>query len=341
MSSVNRQWLLKERPIGMVGPQHFELVQSEMPEPNLGAGEVLIKTLMLGFDPAMRGWLMDQRSYLPPVAIGEPMRASGVGQVISSENPDLPVGSIVQGLLNWQEYSLGGPNSLMPPRAVPEGVPIGMPLSVFGTTSLTAYFGLLDIGQPKEGDTVLVSGAAGATGSVVAQIAKLKGCKVIGIAGGQEKCQWLQNACGVDATIDYKTEDLPTRIAQLCPDGVDVFFDNVGGSTLEAAIGQMADFGRIALCGGISGYNESEPQPGPNNLMLLVSRRIKMQGFIVLDYLDRAEEAVAYLGEQVAAGKLAWREDVQEGFDNIPATLMRLFDGANVGKQMLKLANPE
>ncbi len=341
MSSINRQWLLKERPIGMVGPEHFELVQSAIPEPDLGAGEVLIKTLMLGFDPAMRGWLMDERSYLPPVAIGEPMRASGVGQVVSSENSDLPVGTIVQGLLDWQEYSLGGPQSLMPPRPVPEGVPISMPLSIFGTTSLTAYFGLLDIGQPKEGDTVLVSGAAGATGSVVAQIAKLKGCRVVGIAGGQEKCQWLTDACGVDATIDYKTEDLPTRIAELCPDGVDVFFDNVGGSTLEAAIGQMADFGRIALCGGISGYNDSEPQPGPNNLMLLVGRRIKMQGFIVLDYLDRAEEAMAYLGDQVMAGKLVWREDVQEGFDNIPATLIRLFDGANVGKQMLKLADPQ
>ena len=341
MSSVNRQWLLKERPTGMVGPEHFEHVESDMPEPNLGAGEVLVKTLMLGFDPAMRGWLMDQRSYLPPVGIGEPMRASGVGQVVSSENPDLPVGTIVQGLLNWQEYSVAGPQSLMPPRPVPEGVPISMPLSVFGTTSLTAYFGLLDVCDPQAGETVLVSGAAGATGSMVAQIAKQKGCKVVGIAGGEEKCQWLLDACGVDAAIDYKSEDLPSRIAELCPEGVNVFFDNVGGSTLEAAIGQMADFGRISLCGGISGYNDSEPQPGPNNLMLLVGRRIKMQGFIVLDYLDRAEEAMTYLADQVTSGKLAWREDIQEGFENIPATLQRLFDGANVGKQMLKLADPE
>jgi len=340
MTSKNRQWLLKERPVGMVGPEHFELVESNMPQPDLDSGEVLIKTLMLGFDPAMRGWLMDERSYLPPVEIGAPMRASGVGQIITSTNPDLPAGSLVQGLLNWQEYSLGGPKSTMPPRPIPDGVPIGMPLSVFGTTSLTAYFGLLDVGQPKTGDTVLVSGAAGATGSIVAQIAKQKGCRVVGIAGGNEKCQWLLDECGVDATIDYKSEDLPNRIAQTCPDGVDIFFDNVGGATLEAAIDAMADFGRIVLCGGISGYNDAEPQPGPHNLMLLVSRRIKMQGFIMLDYLDRADEAMAYLGDQVMAGKLAWREDIQEGFDNIPQTLQRLFNGENVGKQMLKLADP-
>ena len=247
----------------------------------------------------------------------------------------------MQGLLNWQEYSLGGPQSLMPPRLVPEGTPPNLPLSVFGTTSLTAYFGLLDVGRPKEGETVLVSGAAGATGSVVAQIAKLKGCKVIGIAGGAEKCQWLLESCGIDAAIDYKSEDLVERIGELCPEGVNVFFDNIGGDTLEAAIGHMADFGRIALCGAIASYNDEHPKPGPNNLMLLVARRIQMQGFIVLDYLDRAEEAMSDLADWVMAGKIAWREDVQEGFDNIPATLQRLFDGRNVGKQMLKLADPD
>lgn len=341
MATVNRQWLLKERPLGMVGPEHFQLVESAMPEPDLAAGEVLLKTLMLGFDPAMRGWLMDVPSYLPPVAIGEPMRASGVGQVIRSENPDLPVGTLVQGLSNWQEYSIGSPTALVPPVPLPAGTPPNLALSVFGTTSLTAYFGLLDVGQPKSGETVLVSGAAGATGSVVAQIARLKGCRVVGIAGGAEKCAWLRNACKIDAVIDYKHESLEQRIGELCPEGVDVFFDNVGGDTLQAAINHMSDFGRLVLCGAIAGYNDVAPAPGPNNLMLLTTRRLRMQGFIVLDYLDRAEEAVAALTEWVMSGEIAWREDVQEGFENIPRTLQRLFDGSNEGKQLLKLADPD
>jgi NADPH-dependent curcumin reductase CurA len=312
-----------------------------MPEPDLAKGEVLMKTLMLGFDPAMRGWVVDEPSYLPPVAIGEPMRASGVAQVIQSDNPDLPVGTLVQGLINWQEYGVGDPAGLIPPTPLPEGTPPNLALSVFGMTSLTAYFGLLDVGQPKEGETVLVSGAAGATGSVVAQIARLKECRVIGIAGGREKCDWLMNDCKIDAAIDYKNEDIRQRIGELCPDGIDVFFDNVGGATLEAAIDHMADFGRIVLCGGISGYNDETPQPGPNNLMYLVSRRIRMQGFIVLDYLDRVQEAIDALTGWVMAGEIAWREDIQEGFENIPATLQRLFDGRNAGKQLSRLAEPE
>lgn len=341
MSDTNRQWLLAERPRGMIGPDNFKLVDAPMPEPDLAAGEVLIKTLMLGFDPAMRGWVEDKRSYLPPVGLGEPMRASGVGQVIASQNPDLPVGALVQGLLNWQEYSVGSPADMVPPRPLPEGINPGMALSVFGTTSLTAYFGLLDVGQPKAGETVLVSGAAGATGSVVAQIARLKGCRVIGIAGGEEKCQWLLDTCKLDAVIDYKRENIDQRLGELCPDDVNVFFDNVGGETLEAAIEHMADFGRIVLCGAISQYNDTEPRPGPHNLMVLVGRRIRMQGFIVLDYLDRANEAFTDLGGWVMNGDLAWREDVQTGFENIPSTLQRLFDGRNTGKQLLKLADPE
>jgi len=341
MTAVNRQWLLKERPSGMVGPEHFDLVESPMPQPDLGAGQVLVKTLMLGFDPAMRGWLADEPSYLPPVAIGEPMRASGVGQVVASDNNSLPVGTLVQGLLNWQEYSIGDPAAMIPPNALPEGTPPNLALSVFGTTSLTAYFGLLDIGQPKAGETVLVSGAAGATGSVVAQIARIKGCRVVGIAGGEDKCQWLLDECKLDAVIDYKSDNLTQRIGELCPDGVNVFFDNVGGDTLEAAITHMADYGRIALCGAISQYNEAEPQPGPKNLMILVARRVRMEGFIVLDFLDRADEAIQDLTEWVMAGEIAWREDIQEGFENIPTTLLRLFDGRNQGKQLLKLADPD
>jgi NADPH-dependent curcumin reductase CurA len=247
----------------------------------------------------------------------------------------------VQGLLNWQEYSIGDPAGSLPPTPLPAGVSPDIALGIFGATSLTAYFGLLDVGQPRPGETVLVSGAAGATGSVVAQIARLKGCRVVGIAGGAEKCRWLADACKVDAVIDYKHDDLDRRIGELCPDGVNLFFDNVGGTTLETAIGHMADFGRIVLCGAISGYNDETPRPGPKNLMLLVTRRIRMQGFIVIDYLARASEAFADLAQWVAAGELAWREDIQEGFENIPATLQRLFDGRNSGKQLLKLADPE
>jgi NADPH-dependent curcumin reductase CurA len=341
MPEANRQWLLRERPTGMIGPEHYEMVTSPMPQPDLDAGEVLVKTLMLGFDPAMRGWVEDVPSYLPPVGIGEPMRASGVGQVVSSTNPDLPEGALVQGLLNWQEYSVAGSaDTDIPLQVLPEGTPPGMALSVFGTTSLTAYFGLLDVGKPVAGDTVLVSGAAGATGSAVAQIARLKGCRVIGIAGGDEKCTWLRDACKVDEVIDYKSENVEQRLAALCPDGINVFFDNVGGDILEAGIQHMAERGRIALCGGISGYNEPEPAPGPRNLMLLVVRRLRMEGFIVIDYLDRAQEAFEDLMGWVGAGEFAWREDIQEGFENIPATLQRLFTGQNKGKQLLKLADP-
>ena len=337
----NEQWLLKARPVGMIGPEHFEHVVTPLPEPDLGAGEVLVKVLMLGFDPAMRGWVEDVPSYLPPVALGEPMRASGIGQVVKSENPYMPEGALVQGLVNWQRYCIAGGDSAMPLQVLPEGTPPGMALSVFGATSLTAYFGLLDVGKPKPGDTVLVSGAAGATGSAVAQIARLKGCKVVGIAGGEEKCQWLREACKVDATIDYKSEDVATRIAELCPEGVNVFFDNVGGSTLEAGLAGMAEGGRIVLCGAISGYNDEKPAPGPHNLMLLVVRRLRMEGFVVIDYLDRAPEAIEALMEWVGDGQFAWREDVQSGFENIPATLQRLFRGENQGKQLLKLADPD
>jgi NADPH-dependent curcumin reductase CurA len=337
----NRQWVLKQRATGMVGPEHFELRESPMPEPDLQSGEVLLKTLYLGFDPAMRGWIIDEPSYLPPVAIGEVMRASSVGEVVESENPDLPVGTLVQAMSGWQEYAVAGPRSLIPPRPLPEGMTPTMALSIFGTTSLTAYFGLLDITHPQPGDTVVVSGAAGATGSVAAQIAKIRGCRVIGIAGGPEKCRWLTDDCGLDAVIDYKRENIGERLAALCPEGINVFFDNVGGDTLEAAIANMANFGRIALCGGISGYNDEEPAPGPRNLMILVQRRVKMQGFIVIDFMDRFEEAIQELAGWVMDGKIAWREDIQQGFENIPATLQRLFSGANVGKQMLQLAEPQ
>lgn len=340
MTDTNRQWLLAERPAGTIDERTFRRNEAPLPRPDTGAGEVLVKTLYLSFDPAMRGWMDDVPSYLPPVPLGEPMRAAGVGQVIESGNDDYPIGSLVMGMLGWQEYALFGREAAAGLRRLPDGTPPTMALSVLGATSITAYFGLLDVGRPREGETVVVSGAAGATGSAVCQIARIKGCRVIGIAGGSDKCQWLRDACGVDEVIDYKSEDVAKRLAELCPMSIDVFFDNVGGATLEAAIAQMADFGRIVLCGAISRYNDAEPQPGPSNMMILVARRIRMQGFIVLDYLDRMDEFMNEFGTWVMEGKIAYREDIQEGFDNIPATLQRLFAGENQGKQLIKLADP-
>lgn len=339
-NTTNRQWVLKSRPNGMVTQENFEEIAAPLPEPDYGAGQVLLKTLMLSFDPAMRGWMTDEPSYLPPVALGEPMRASAVSQVVESNNAELPVGTLVQGLMSWQEYSVGDPQGDLPPNALPEGTPPNLALSVFGGTSLTAYFGLLDVGQPKAGETVLVSGAAGATGSAAAQIAKQRGCRVVGIAGGPDKCAWLRDSCKLDAVIDYKNENILDSIGHHCPDGVNVFFDNVGGSTLEAAIEHMAEFGRIALCGAIAGYNDAEPAPGPKNLMILVTRRVKMQGFIMLDYIERVDEAMTEIVPWVMEGQLVWREDLQMGFENIPATFLRLFDGRNEGKQLLQLAEP-
>jgi NADPH-dependent curcumin reductase CurA len=340
MSEINRQWIFKQRPSGFVGNNTFEYRESPIPHVNIEAGEVLLKTLYLSFDPAMRGWMDDKPSYIPPVAIGEPMRASGIGQVIASGHPDFAEGSLVTGLLSWQEYILLDGNNAAQLHVLPDGTPPLMALSAFGGTSMTAYFGFLDVGSPKAGDTVLVSGAAGATGSVVCQIAKLKGCKVIAIAGGAEKCDWLKNECGVDETIDYRHEDVSAKLAELAPLGVNVFFDNVGGAILQAGIEQMADHSSIVLCGSVSSYNDAEPTPGPNNLMLLVARRVRMQGFIMFDYVDRIDEFNAEFGGWFMAGKIKTREDIQEGFENIPATLERLFTGQNTGKQLLKLADP-
>lgn len=341
MQTLNRQWLLVRRPHGMVRETDFEYRETALPQPDLAAGELLVRNLMLSFDPAMRGWMDDKPSYLPPVQLGAPMRAGAIAQVVRSGNPHFPVGSLVQGLFGWQDYAVANRAGEVPANAVPAGVPLALPLGALGGSSLTAYFGLLDVGAVKAGETVVVSGAAGAVGSVVAQIARIKQCRVIGIAGGAEKCAWLRDECGLDATIDYKNENVEQRLGELCPRGIDVFFDNVGGAILEAAIEHIAERGRIVLCGGISGYNDAESQPGPRNLMNLVTRRVRMEGFIMIDYMDRLGEAAADLSSWVFGGKIKYREDIREGFENIPQTLLRLFSGSNQGKQLLKLADPE
>jgi hypothetical protein len=337
--NTNRQWLLAKRPHGMVGEENFEYVETPIPEP--GEGEVLVRNLYLSFDPTQRGWMEDAESYLPPVQLGEPMRAGSVGQVTESKNTGFAVGDLVQTTGGWQDFVVIDPDqAVMGLNKVPEGIAPEMMMSVLGVTGLTAYWGLLDLGKPQAGETVLVSGAAGATGSIAGQIARIKGCRVVGIAGGPEKCAWLIDEAGFDAVIDYKNEDVSARIAATCPDKVDVFFDNVGGDILQAALDHINMHARVVLCGGISAYNATEPVPGPANLMNLIIMRARMEGFIVIDYMDRAAEAVQELLGWIASGDLKYQVDLQQGFENIPSTLQRLFTGQNLGKQLLKIADP-
>ncbi len=338
MSKTNRQWLLRARPVGMVKERDFELRESRVPSPK--DGEALVRVLYVSFGPAMRGWMEDRPSYIPPVQLGEVMRAGTVGQVIESRNPDLRPGDFVQGMLGWQDYGIAARGGLMAATALPKGMPLTWPLGVCGITGLTAYFGLLDLGKPKAGETVVVSGAAGATGSIAGQIAKLQGCRVVGIAGGPDKCRWLTEQAHFDAAIDYKREDVTRRLRELCPKGIDVYFDNVGGEILDAALANLGQRARIVQCGGISAYNEATPPPGPRNLMNLVITRSRMEGFIVIDYLPRFAEGVTQLAEWVAAGKIAHAEDVQHGLENAPKTFLRLFQGKNLGKQLLEIATP-
>jgi hypothetical protein len=334
---INRQWLLARRPYGMVSTSDFELVETAVPE--LAEGEYLVRNLYISFDPTMRGWMEDRESYMPPVALREVMRCSTVSQVVESKNPAYAQGDILTGLFGMQEWAVGG-KGFMHGTPVAEGTPLTWPLGVTGLTGMTAYFGLLEIGKPQPGETVLVSGAAGATGSVAAQIAKLKGCRVVGIAGGPEKCAWLEEKAGLDGAIDYKSENVGERIRALCPDGVDVYFDNVAGPILDAALANLALRARVVMCGGISGYNEKEPPAGPRNLMNVVIQRARMEGFIIIDYVSRFPEAAAALQEWIREGKIVHEEDVQEGIENAPATFLRLFTGQNIGKQLLKLADP-
>lgn len=336
--STNRQWVLARRPTGSVATTDFERTETE--RPSIEEGQVLVRNLCVSFDPAMRGWMTDQKSYLPPVGIGEVMRASTAGQVVESKHPDFATGDLVQGIGGWQDYAALDPSGgrLM---KLPPGISLEQSLSVFGITGLTAYFGMLDVCRPKEGDVVLVSGAAGATGSVAGQIAKAKGCRVVGIAGGPDKCRWLTNEAHFDAAIDYKAQDVRKTVAELCPKGIDAFFDNVGGDALEAALANLRRGARIALCGAISRYNMTALPPGPSNYTNLIIQRASMQGFLVLDHLHRATEAIAELAQWVGSGDIVYRVDVQEGFDAIPETLLRLFTGANFGKQLLKLDDPQ
>jgi len=334
--TTNKHWVLAKRPHGMISEANWKL--QEAPVPQLADGEALVQTLYLSCDPTQRGWMEDRPSYMPPVGIGEVMRAGSVGRVIESRSPLLAPGDCVEGMAGWQQYSVvkaGGPFGA---TKLPRDLDPKLLMSVLGVTGLTAYFGLLDLGQPKAGETVVVSGAAGATGSVAGQIARIKGCRVIGIAGGPNKCAWLTKEARFDAAIDYKREDVGARLRELAPQGVDVYFDNVGGAILDAVLAQIRMKARIVLCGGISAYNEVEPPPGPRNLMNLVIQRARMEGFIVIDYAARFAAGREELKRWVDAGEIVHQVDVVRGVERAPEALLRLFSGKNLGKQLVMVA---
>ncbi|MFI6165620.1 NADP-dependent oxidoreductase [Nocardia sp. NPDC051052] len=334
---MNRQWVLVERPAGPVDDSNFELRSSAVPTP--GPDEALVKVVWLAFDPTQRGWLNDGPNYMDPVPLGTVMRAGGVGRVVASRSADYTVGEWVCGMVGWQDYAIASGPGLLGMNVVPPGVDPKATLSIFGATGLTAYFGMVDIGRPSAGETVLVSGAAGATGSVAGQIAKALGCKVIGIAGGTAKSAWVTEVARFDACIDYKADDVEARLRDLAPEGIHVFFDNVGGAVLDAGLANIAERARIVVCGGISsGYEAGEPPPGPRNYMQLGIKRARMEGFIFLDYLDRFPEAFGRLQEWMSQGQLVYAEDIQEGLELAPATLRGLFEGRNLGKQLLRIA---
>ncbi len=330
MNTLNHRITLAERPVGDITESCFARDDVTVPSPE--SGEFLVEVTWLSIDPTIRGW-MAYDTYLPAIEIGAPIRSAGLGTILESNNDAYPVGATVFGLTGWQQYAVFGGGM----QIVPEGVSPEAALSIFGVTGLTAYFGLLDVGDAKAGETVLISGAAGATGSTVGQIAKIKGCRVVGIAGSTEKCAWLTDDLGFDAAINYKTENVKRAIREICPDGVDVFFDNVGGDILQAAISNLAIRGRVVLCGAIAQYNDDAPRPGPNNLQMLITHRGRMEGFVVLDYMDRAGEAITDLGRWVSEGKMTYRTDVIDGLDHAPEAVDRLFTGANMGKVMVRL----
>jgi hypothetical protein len=336
MNPINHQVRLAARPVGKVKPSDWRRTEEAVPTP--GAGQFVVKVLYLSLDPAMRGWMNDNKaSYMPPVGLGEVMRALAVGRVVASNHPGFAVGEHVTGALGAQEYALTDGSGLF--KVDPRLAPLPVYLGTLGMPGLTAYFGLLDVGQPKEGDTVVVSGAAGAVGSVVGQVAKIKGARVVGIAGGADKCRYLVDVLGFDAAIDYKTENVAESLARHCPQGVNVYFDNVGGDILDAVLTRLARGARVVICGAISQYNNTTPTQGPANYLALLVQRATMTGIMVADYYPRAGQAMMEMGGWLAAGKLKTREDIVNGLDKFPEAFDMLFSGANQGKLVLKLAD--
>jgi NADPH-dependent curcumin reductase CurA len=335
MTQINHKFTLAKRPVGLPKRSDWNYLEEPVREP--ADGELLIKILYVSLDPAMRGWMNEGKSYVPCINIDEVMRALALGRVVKSKNPGFAEGDYVYGILGVQQFAINDGKSLN--KVDPKIAPLPWYLGTLGMPGMTAYFGLLDIGKPKEGDTVVVSGAAGAVGMVVGQIAKIKGCRVVGIAGGEKKCQYIVQELGFDSAIDYKTEDVKKSLQTHCPKGIDVYFDNVGGEILDAALTRLARGARIVICGAISQYNNTTPVKGPSNYLSLLVNRASMTGMVVFDYADRYGIAAREMGAWLAAGKLKCREHIVEGLETFPDTLLKLFAGENTGKLILKVAD--
>lgn len=331
----NKQIVLVSRPAGMPSAENFNLSDTEVPNPQ--DGEVLIRTLYLSVDPYMRSRMTDRKSYVDPFAIGEVITGGVVGEVVESRADNLKPGDIVTGMLPWKLYSVTKASRLH--KIDPALAPITTALGVLGMPGLTAYFGLLDIGKPKEGETVVVSGAAGAVGTIVCQIARIKGCGVVGIAGSDEKNQYLRDELKVEATINYKTDNVKDELRRTCPDGVDIYFDNVGGEVSDALLPQMRHGSRTIICGLISQYNLEKPEPGTRVQPYLLVNSSLMQGFIVTDYESRFGEGARQMAQWLREGKLKYAENIVEGFENTPQAFLGLFTGENLGKQLVKVAD--
>ena len=334
MNAVNAQWRLAARPVGLPRVSDWEYL--EEPASETGDGQFRVAVEFLSLDPAMRGWMNEGRSYVPPVGIGEVMRAFGLGRVTESRHSDFSAGERVSGLFGVQRYAVSDGRNVT--RVDTSLAPAPVHLGALGMTGLTAYFGLLDVGRPQPGQTVVVSGAAGAVGSVVGQIARIKGARAVGIAGGPAKCAWLVEELGFDAAIDYKRGDLRADLRRHAPDGVDVYFDNVGGETLDEVLRRLARGARVVICGAISQYNAREAPRGPANYMQLLVERASMTGFLVFDFAARYPEAIAELAGWLRAGELRSREDIVRGaLEDFPEVFLRLFRGENTGKLILQL----
>ena len=336
---INRQWRLAARPDRDSGAEvdHFDFGQ--VPVPDIADGEALVRTLYLSLDPTQRLWMSDMDQYMAPVAVGDVMRGGTIGVVEESRADGLAPGDIVQGFWGWQDYAAIEAASLRAKLPADDDVLLVAYMGLLGAIGCTAYFGLLDIGQPKPGETVVVTAAAGAVGSVVGQIAKIKGCRVVGIAGGPEKCAWIKDTLGFDAAIDYHAEDVPTALAAACPDGIDVVFENVGGDLLDASLALVNLNARVALCGLIAQYNAAGPVPGPRMFHNILMKRVRVEGFIILDFMARFPEALAALRGWLDDGRLRYRVDVVDGLENAPQALGKLFVGANKGKLVVKVGD--
>jgi NADPH-dependent curcumin reductase CurA len=330
---INQRWLLTTRPHGPVRESDF--AWDESPTERLSDGEVLVRTVHLSLDPTNRVWMNEADSYLPAIGLGSVMRGGGIGVVEESRNPRLAPGDLVQGLLGWQRYSISDGRGLA--KVTPLPVPFSAYLGALGHIGLTAYFGLLDIGKPRPGETLVVSAGAGAVGSLVGQIGKIKGCRVVGIAGSEDKCRWMRDELGFDAVINYRIEILTEALRRHAPEGIDIYFDNVGGKILETALDHIALRARIVACGMISQYNGADAH-GPGNLDRLIVKRARMEGFLCSDYYGRAMEAFGEIVQWLLAGTLHYRVDLVEGLENAPKALNRLFDGTNTGKLVVRVS---